>query len=250
MHLIEFKTRNHIEMIRLIYTLFFCLLITACNEVNKPVEPVVERLKNEVFADSSRNNRAFVSRLNSIDSLGYRQGTWITKNTDNEIKETHHYLNDTLNGYWYENHHGFTQRGYYENGLRQGFFWTIRTGDYDRLDVSLATNLLVYTVIFYQNDTAMWLMSPETDIGRLVPVRGPYSELDSVYTEAEYLNGTRWYEGSFSQGRRVGIHKIYFPNGKLFGTVNYETGIVMEYDSLGHFLGTDSLPNQYKNREP
>lgn len=59
-----------------------------------------------------------------------------------------------------------------------------------------------------------------------------------------HKNGFIWYEGAFvkrntksipgrnySQCVEVGIHKIYFENGRLRGVVDYDNRTIKEYDN-------------------
>mgnify|MGYP000706120236 CR=1 FL=1 len=207
------------------------------NETNSITTSEVATLP--LNSDSLRKKKEFHSRFNFTDSDGLKQGIWITKGWKNSISSFETFVNDTLHGYWNDRSSGLHQQGYYEHGKKNGYFWRLRTSIDLRKKSKYYTN--IYQEFFYKNDSLLWAMSPETDMGSLIPIRGLTSTLDSVYAIATYLDGSIWYEGACVNNEWIGLHKIYFPNGELHGTVDHDKDLVIEYDSLGNFIDSCSV---------
>ncbi len=224
-------------------SLFFCF-IEACSDGltdKRSIEKTSKTISQQTPASHFKTyKKPFISKINHIDSNGLKQGMWISRSNKNRIKHIETFLNDTLNGYWFEESNGFQKEGYYEKGLKQGYFWCYRL-NHNRFNKS-AYNFNIYQEFFYKNDTISWMALPEKEMGYLVPLDDYItSNLDSVYAKGVYRNGSVWFEGAYINKNHVGIHRVYFPNGKLHGEIDYDKNTVIEFDSLGNFVKTESL---------
>src|SRR3954468_23992469 len=78
-----------------------------------------------------------------------------------------------------------------------------------------------------KNGKQIWWANYKADKDYLIPVKGFHIKVDSVYIICPFPNGNIWYEGLFILKREyndttprtvmTGVHKIYYPNGKLHG---------------------------------
>jgi antitoxin component YwqK of YwqJK toxin-antitoxin module len=162
-----------------------------------------------------------IQEVNKTDTNGLKQGVWKTKGWKDKIINISNYVNDTLNGYYFD-WNGGQMDGYYLNGKKNGFF---RHYYGDIKDES------VLTIHLYEMDSLIWTGFPASDQMYLVNVKGFHSNLDSVFLEVPYTNGKIWYRGALVNNQEVGLHSVYSKNGQLLATVDYATEWITEFDS-------------------
>ena len=168
-------------------------------------------------------------KANFKDREGLRQGRWTSKNKQNEI-EIKTYKNDTLDGYCSIGNYSWRHEGFYRNGKLDGIQRTY-------------AGMNVVTIGFYKDGKKIWFTTFDES---LIPIKGfSIQEDTTIFVEAHFPSGQKWYEGEFiskkDKGKTypffetipIGQHKIYFTNGKLKGIVNYSKKTIAEYDSFG-----------------
>lgn len=178
--------------------------------------------------DTSAQNSAVAKTSSTVknkkDKQGRKQGVWDFKQ-NGYIKGYETYLNDTLHGKFNQWINGPEQiaTGQYIHGLKDGLWkW------YDK------TELLM--VVKYELGKELWSGYPLADTAYSTPIKGFGLNSDSILIECPYSNGKIWYRGLYINKKPVGIHYIYYPNGKLRFEHDYATARVKVYDKNGKFL--------------
>ena len=175
--------------------------------------------------------------INHTDSYGIRQGKWIT---------SHHHENNYVNGKLHGQQLEFYSNGdirykdNYTNGTKEGYNFSYYKGKKEP-----------FTVSYYENDNNLWMGFVEANKQFIYPLKDFHINTDSIYVVAPYNNGNTWYEGAFLNpeqkeitGKRVGIHKVYFTNGKHKAILDFDKKRITEYDSTGKILrNNDTFEN-------
>jgi antitoxin component YwqK of YwqJK toxin-antitoxin module len=194
--------------------------LVSCNSVDK--KPVAD-IKPQITKDTVIL-KADSSRRNSYDANHLKQGVWdIIMNK--KIKGYQTFKNDTLHGpsrQWINYPEQIITKEFYkgvEHGLRKEF-------EGKRLDM----------VVKYRMGKQLWAAYPSVDAQFPKPVKGGGAGLDSIYIECPYENDTIWYRGLYLKHKPVGIHKMYFPNGKPRFEYNYSTLKIKTFDSTGKLI--------------
>ena len=225
-----------------IFPLFF-LLSCIETEAELGIDNILtsdQPVNSNFNVDTIRTKSEWIPRYNYTDSAGLKQGQWITRGYKNRIKKIETFVNDTLHGYWMYETGGFQLEGHYEKGKKQGYFWEYRIHT-NRHDHS-AENSDIYMEYFYQYDSVIWALSPETDMKRMPPIRRTTTlTRDTVHIQAIYRDGSKWYKGTCVNGKPVGVHHIYLPNGNLVGVLDYENGVIEKLDHEGNVVESATL---------
>jgi len=204
-----------------ILTFFFI----ACNS-NTPVENVpsnigtVQALTDDTL--TAQNNTTIEAKKNCTDGNGLKQGIWdfIEKG---QVKGFVTYKNNKLHGlsrHWI-NYPEQIVEGNYINGIKIGLWKHY----YDSKNLMLVKE--------YKNDTILWIGFPAADKEFHTPVKGFSIYTDSIVIQCPHLNGTTWYKGLFINKKPIGIHYMYYPNGKIRFEHNYSTNTIKIYDLTG-----------------
>jgi antitoxin component YwqK of YwqJK toxin-antitoxin module len=195
--------------------------------------------KEDTIIQSKLNDSTHIKTDKSInnqkDTNGLKQGIWITKGWKNKTINISNYINDTLNGYYFDWKGGQTE-GNYLNGKKNGYF---RHYYGNKEDSS------VLAISLYKLDSLIWTGYPACDKRYIVNVKGFHSSLDSTFIEVPHMNGNIWYRGALVNNLEVGEHYIYKENGKLYATVDYDSKQITEYDSIENIKKTYSM-EKYK----
>ena len=174
--------------------------------------------------------------LNYIDDNGLKQGKWIYQN-EQGAETCENYINDTLNGYWSVTHGCWREVKYYYKGLKDSIHITY----YDYT----SDNILGFWK--YEKGNYVWGTCYAANVDYLIPHKDFSVQNDSTYISVNHPNGKLWYKGLFRKENvivdsinsrevtvPVGIHYVYFTNGKLKGIVDYDQGIIEEFDINGN----------------
>lgn len=215
--------------------ILFCVafMILGCNS-NNPVEakPFTNNDNSKVDHSQSGStdtiNHSYHSEVvqrNYRDQNGLKQGIWDFKE-NGHLKGFETYTNDTLDGafrHWI-NYPGGIYEGSYKKGLKNGICKTYEN------------DTILVMVHKYRQGESLWAGYPSVDNHFDAPVKGFDIESDSVLIECPYSNDTIWYKGVFIKKEPVGIHRMYYPNGRLKFVHNYNTGKVKAYNSQGKLI--------------
>jgi hypothetical protein len=196
------------------------LWLAACNSVdNKSVADI----KPQIVKDSTFK-KADSAQKNFYDANHLKQGIWdFVENK--KIKGYQTFKNDTLHGpsrHWINYPEQIIAQEYYkgiEHGLRKYF---------DEKSLTM--------VVKFDMGKQLWSAFPSVDARFPKPVKGGHAALDSVYIECPYANDTIWYRGLYLKHKPVGIHKMYFPNGRPRFEYNYSNSKIKTFDSTGKLI--------------
>ncbi|CAN5442390.1 hypothetical protein BH10BAC1_BH10BAC1_17610 [soil metagenome] len=212
-----------------IFPLFFIICVSCQNNSNPEntcsFHQIDSSTNTTILTDSSSIQKDTIPLKNQKDKNGRKQGLWDYYDRG-IVKGFQTYKNDILNGpfkYWINNEEQMTV-GNYMNGKREGYIKGYYL--YSKRELSIVT--------FYKNDTQLWYGFPHAE-EYYFPVKQFTINSDSVYIKCPYENDVIWYEGLVVKKKPVGIHKMYFPNGKLKFEVNWALKTVREFDSTGTF---------------
>ena len=216
--------------------IFLFLFLFGCGNPQTESEKIIIPGSTAAKIDSSKIIAEEIPDTNYTDKNGLKQGKWITYNKG-RLCDIKTYKNDTLNGYFKENPSGgciyeqtyFTE-GNYLNGKLDGYIKTFN-------ERSKEPKFLDY----YENGERVWLMFPSADIeimsDKLIKGIIISENFDRVYVKAPYNNGNIWYEGEFiTPHLKIGVHKIYFPSGKLKFEIDYDNHTSKEFTEEGKLL--------------
>lgn len=200
--------------------LILTLWLVACNSAdNKPIADI----KPQVVKDSTFK-KADSAQRNFYDANHLKQGVWdFIENK--KIKGYQTFKNDTLHGpsrHW---------NNYPEQIITQEFYKGIEHGLRKYFDEKSLT-----MVVKFSMGKQLWTAFPSVDARFPKPVKGGHVALDSVYIECPYANDTIWYRGLYLNHKPVGIHKMYFPNGRPRFEYNYSTLKIRTFDSSGKLV--------------
>lgn len=185
-----------------------------------------------------------VLKENIIDGKGRKQGVWKTYYKNGLLKKKENFKNNLLHGKTLEHRFKDREMWFEENyvkGKKEGYskFYSLKESEIPK------------NIGFYKKDTMQWLMFPSCDIpafekaGKLA--KGIHVMVDSVYVVAPFDNGNTWYEGAFirtplNDKKRVGVHKVYYENGKINILFDYTNKTKIKFSRKG-----DTLENRIFN---
>jgi antitoxin component YwqK of YwqJK toxin-antitoxin module len=203
------------------------LWLVACNSVdNKPGSDI----KPQIVKDSVLKKVDSAQR-NFYDANHLKQGVWDLV-VNNKIKGYQTFKNDTL--------HGPSRQwiNYPEQIMTQEFYKGVEHG-FRKYYEGKSLNM----VVKYDMGKDLWAAFPSVDAQFPKPIKGMTVNRDSVYIECKYANDTIWYKGLFLKNKviskkeiGVGIHKMYFPNGRPRFEYNYSTLKIKTFDSTGKLI--------------
>ena len=179
----------------------------------------------DASAQSNASAKTPSTVKNKKDKQGRKQGVWDVKQ-NGYLKGYETYLNDTLHGkfnHWI-NYEGQIIKGQYTHGLEDGLWKSYEN----------KTDLVM--VVKYKQGKELWMGFPLADTAYSTPMKGFAVYSDSILIECPYDNGKIWYRGLYINKKPVGIHYMYYPNGKLRYEHDYATARIKVYDKNGKFL--------------
>ena len=94
-------------------------------------------------------------------------------------------------------------------------------------------------LVLLKDNKPIWLVHPASDFGKEYPEKGISTGLGSVLIRAPYESGIIGYYGLFEDYNAIGEHRIYLPTGILKFSINYDSNILIEFDSLGNKIRED-----------
>jgi antitoxin component YwqK of YwqJK toxin-antitoxin module len=219
--------KNKTLILLLIISTFGCSNKTYEKEISNIVldnisDPII---KSKVPQDSTMNvidiiNSDTTQNINKLNGL--KQGEIIVRSQNNKIISILNYLNDTLNGYYF-NWEGMQEDGFYNKGKKDGYF---RTYYGEKEDES------VLLLSYYKNNELIWQAHPASDEKYIMNPKGFKSPYDSMYIKAPRINGNIWYEGLFINDKETGKHIIYKKEGDIYAIADYETSRVYFPENL------------------
>lgn len=203
---------------KILLVLCTILLISCGEQQEKKALPTVlnsvESIDSIIVADP----------FNYRDQMGRKQGKWITKTHLDNSPKIEHYINDTLDGYFWK-HQGMESDGYYIMGKEDSLWRTYYPKKKGERCMSIS---------FFKNGVLQWSACPASDSKHVFPRKGMRTNLDSIYVKVPYSNEQLWYEGWIGKGRVFkGVHKMYHLNGNLKARVDYSNLYLVEYNSKG-----------------
>ena len=148
-------------------------------------------------------------------------------------------IDSTLkNGYFVEGD-GMISDGHYINGKKEGIWRT-----YYNFSIGK-----VLSVSSFKNGEGIWSAHPSADMHRILPIKGMYVKYDSTLIEAPHINGSIWYRGHFKKLHTpYGKHDVFYPNGKLRASFNYDTGTIISLNEYGKIRYEGNIKNFPRTR--
>jgi hypothetical protein len=94
------------------------------------------------------------------------------------------------------------------------------------------------SAVEWENNRAVWHGYPAADNEYHTPIKGFIIETDrdSVLVKCPYANDTIWYVGLYVHKKPVGIHRMYYENGKPKFEHDYLTSKIKVYDITGKLI--------------
>jgi hypothetical protein len=216
--------------------LVITVVLTGCSNINR--NDIVETKTTISEKIPQTNNTPLLeNKINYTDKNGKKQGRWITMyKHDTIVIKT--YKNDTLDGYYCKKD-GTPYWGNYKEGMLDGM-WYMCYGSY-------------YQMMYYEHGNYKWSGFYSIDKDCIITEKHFDISTDSLFIRVPFINGNICYEGAFiKHGKKyneirkdnptwtialpVGIHKVYFENGKIKGIVDYTNKKIKAYDSDGNVL--------------
>jgi hypothetical protein len=194
------------------------------NKINSNIFTVKDTLSLSALSDTIPITKSNILQKNQRDKQGRKQGLWEIK--QKYVKGFETYTNDTLNGAFKRLENYYIFEGQYKKGLKEGL-WKWKEYEID-------TTLIM--VVLYKDGKDIWMGFPLADSDFHSPVKGFNVYVDSIFIRCPYFNNTIWYEGLFMNRKPVGIHKMYYSNGKIKFEHNYATARIKVYDKNGRFV--------------
>ena len=198
-----------------LFLFILSVILFSCNAPENNIPTII--VKDTFFEKKIEYNSRNVYDVNHL-----KQGVWDIKK-NGKIKGFQTYKNDTLHGEYSEWFHypGQYQTGYYYKGNK------------DRL-LKIFDDSFLTAIVKFDKGKQIW-MGFTIDSLYPKPIKGFGMVYDSVYVECPFANDTIWYKGLFLHKKPVGIHKVYFRNGKPRFEYNYSTLQIKTFDTLGKF---------------
>lgn len=180
------------------------------------------------------------STLNEKDTLGRKIGRWETE-VDGKVWKTEFFKEGKLHGIQTQNlDNGKVLETHFSMGRKNGVSQEYVNG----------SKVAEYLTI-YQNDQRVFSTFPkDLYAGNFKKIM--YStELDSIELKIKYISGNKLYEGkilkkSSIRGIPVGVHKVFYENGKVKFELNFETDSIYSYNKEG--IPTDTAFFSYEKK--
>ena len=211
----------------------FSVLFSCCNSdrSDQKKQTITESLSLSEELDTTNNESSmkidYSDSLNCFDSNGWKQGRHITKNKWDITLEDATYVNDTIVGY-FSYWDGMRKDGFYENGKKNGNWNWYSDGT-------------ILLITHYENDSIIWHAPYIANKEAVIPHKDFSPVANKFYMKAPHPNGNLWYEGLYVNKKPVGIHKVYFENGKQKGLIDYSKLFFEEYDTDGKIITRDTI---------
>jgi antitoxin component YwqK of YwqJK toxin-antitoxin module len=204
-------------------TLLFILTLGlfSCNSTEKKQ---VNAASTDLSKDTIISDTTTVFKKNMYDINHYKQGQWDIKK-NGKIKGYETFKNDTLDGPYREwiNYPGQIVTGQYKMGLQHG------------LQKHFENDSQVVMISNFNMGKILWT-GFLGNAGYPKPPKGFHIHKDSILVECPYSNDTIWYRGVFINKKPVGIHKMFYPNGKPRFEYNYSNEKIKVFDKNGTFI--------------
>lgn len=193
--------------------------IVYLKNAGKPVAETSSQIASDLMPGKIDN-----TKKNSYDADHLKQGEWDIV-INKKIKGYQTFKNDTL--------HGPSRQwiNYPDQIMTQEFHKGIEHGLRKYFEGKSLT-----MVVKFDMGKQLWTAFPSVDAQFPKPVKGGSVSLDSAYIECPYSNDTIWYRGLYLKHKPVGIHKMYYPNGKPRFEYNYSTSKIKTFDSTGGLI--------------
>lgn len=136
---------------------------------------------------------------------------------------------------------------YYVNGLKHGPYFSLFNKNFDHPTINSPADGMYckgkkhgYFIRYHQADHPSYVAYYHYGDYQWGDYYGFYYEAgvhpripmklsdEEITIEAPYPNGKTWYKGSFKNGQPIGVHKVYWTDGKKYGEVNYDKKKVKE----------------------
>jgi hypothetical protein len=226
-----------------IATILLILFLFSCSsEVGKEVEPRKQkepaRLNAEIPIIQKDDDND--STLNEVDTLGRKIGKWETE-VDGEVWKTEFFKDGKLHGLQTQKlNNGEILETKFSNGNKNGISQQYREG----------AKVASYLTIYSNNNRVFSTFPNEILNGNFKKVI--YStELDSIDLNIRYLKGMKLYKGkvlkkSSIKGVPVGIHEVFYENGKVKFQLNFEIDSLYSFDQKGNPADTSFFSYEKK----
>jgi antitoxin component YwqK of YwqJK toxin-antitoxin module len=184
---------------------------------------------------------AVVQPENQLDSLGRKQGIWRT-DLNGKPWKIERYKDGKRHGvqqeFWAN---GEIIESTYAEGLKHG------AQSHYHLDSSVA---VMYS--WHERGNQVWIVFPWELEHHIVPVKGWSARRDSVEISVPYVSGQLMYSGYLNRGERIfdvpyGMHRSYYPNGRLRAIIDYDQDSMTIYSPQGAVLER-TTPRRWRGR--
>ncbi len=218
-----------------------------------------DKIRSKIYNDYSE-----LISAGTIDSNGFKTGTWEEYFPDEKLKASGKFENGFRQGKWefYYNGGNKEQTGEFDKGKYVGIWkWFYPTGElwkeeeyYNNkaegfyIEYDINGNVLVEGEYFDGEKEGNWItvINDHKAVGKYIT-----GLMDGKWKHY-YQNGNLSFEGNFVQGNADGKHKYFYPDGTLKEEQDYSMGIRQKhwkkYDENGQLIITISYKDDKEYR--